>query len=327
MAATLHCAPAELFVFESGMAAISAVYRLLTNRQPGRKTLQLCFPYVDALKVQEQFGSGVDFVPMVNAERLDQALAAIREGRYAAVFCEVPSNPLLNTVDLPAVAQVCRVAGTPLVVDDTVCSHLNLDAGKHADVVTTSLTKWVSGIGDVMAGSVKLTGDSPLRDELREKLEREVPGGTLLYGRDAEVLLENATGFPDRVAASNAVAGPVVDFLVGHPRVERVWHPTIVDRDAYDALRVPTGGYGGLLSFTLREPARAPAVYNATRLSKGPSLGTEYSLLCPYTLLAHYEELPWAEECGVATNLLRLSVGMESPEALITTLQEALAHA
>jgi cystathionine gamma-synthase len=78
------------------------------------------------------------------------------------------------------------------------------------------------------------------------------------------------------------------------------------------------------VSFTLRNPARAPAVYEAMRFSKGPSLGTEYSLICPYTLLAHYTELEWAAACGVAPELLRLSVGLEPVEELQARLQDAL---
>ena len=79
------------------------------------------------------------------------------------------------------------------------------------------------------------------------------------------------------------------------------------------------------MSFTLKVPERTPELYKGMRFSKGPSLGTDYSLLCPYTLLAHYTEIPWANECGVDTELLRLSVGREPVEDLLTRLDEALA--
>jgi cystathionine gamma-synthase len=309
------------------MAAIFAIYRIVTAASPGRKTLQLCFPYVDALKVQEHFGTGVDFVPLARGEQLAEAISAIRKGNYAAVFCEVPSNPLLNTVDLRVVSEACRASGTPLIVDDTVCSHLNLDVLPYADAITTSLTKWVSGIGDVMAGAVKLSFDSPHHESLRSTLEMDVPGGSKLYGRDAEVLMANARGLTERVRIANAHSEPVAEFLAAHPAIEKVWYPKFTDREVYDALRHPTGGYGGLLSFTLNNPERAPEVYNAIRLSKGPSLGTEYSLVCPYTLLTHYEELEWAESCGVSRNLLRLSVGKEDPGDLIKIFADALEHA
>jgi cystathionine gamma-synthase len=209
-------------------------------------------------------------------------------------------------------------------VDDTVCSHENIDALSLSDAVSTSLTKWVSGIGDIMAGSVKLNAESPFGPSLREALEIEVPGGSRIYARDAEVLNANAKGLSARVRDSNRGGEFVANLLDGHEAIERVWYPSLTDREAYDQIRTPAGGYGGLMSFTLKNPERAPMVYQAMRFSKGPSLGTEYSLLCPYTLLAHYTELDWAGECGVPAELLRLSVGREPVEELQTRLEEAL---
>ena len=325
LAGVMEVKEQDAFFFESGMAAIFALYRAVTARRPGLQTLQLCFPYVDALKVQEHFGAGVDFVNSPRGAALDQSLAAIRQGSYAAVFCEVPSNPLLHTVSLADVAEACRASHTPLLVDDTVCSHLNIDALSHADAVSTSLTKWVSGVGDVLAGAVRLNHSSPLAQELRSELEDEVPGGCRLYPRDAEVLAANASDFELRVSQCNDNGRAVAEFLDGHPAVAQVWYPSLVDRGEYEALQRPGAGYGGLMSFTLKVPERTPELYKAMRFSKGPSLGTDYSLLCPYTLLAHYTEIPWANECGVATELLRLSVGREPVEDLLVRLDEALA--
>jgi cystathionine gamma-synthase len=65
--------------------------------------------------------------------------------------------------------------------------------------------------------------------------------------------------------------------------------------------------------------------YDALRVSKGPSLGTNFTLACPYTLLAHYEELDWAESCGVSRNLIRIAVGMEPIEDLLGRFEAALA--
>ena len=317
----------DAFFFESGMAAIFALYRAVTARRPGLKTLQLCFPYVDALKVQEHFGAGVDFVNSPRGDVLDESLSAIRQGVYAAVFCEVPSNPLLHTVNLPAVAEACRESLTPLLVDDTVCSHLNIDALSHADAVSTSLTKWVSGVGDVLAGAVRLNHSSPLAEELRRVFDDEVPDGSRLYPRDAEVLAANAADFELRVNECNNNGRAVAEFLHDHPAVAQVWYPSLIDRVEYEALQRPGAGFGGLMSFTLKLPERTPELYKAMRFSKGPSLGTDYSLLCPYALLAHYTEIPWANECGVATELLRLSVGREPVEDLLTRLDGALAVA
>ena len=84
-------------------------------------------------------------------------------------------------------------------------------------------------------------------------------------------------------------------------------------------------GYGCLLSFELKQGRQqAQVVYDALRVSKGPSLGTNFTLACPYTQLAHYDELAWAERCGVAADLLRVSVGLEDPDELWMRFQQAL---
>ena len=323
MARVLEVEPQDAFLLESGMAAIFTLFRIITERRPGLKTLQLCFPYVDALKVQEQFGAGVDFVNEATGEALEQALRGIRSGRYAAVFCEVPSNPLLHTVDLGAVADACHEGGVPLLVDDTVCSHLNIDTLAYADAASTSLTKWVSGVGDVLAGSIRLRKDSQFADEFREALEREVPGGSRLYHRDGDALVRNASDFQARVTECNRNGLQVASFLADQPEVSEVWYPAFTDREAYEAIRRPNGGFGGLISFTLKEADKTAALYEAMQFCKGPSLGTDYTLLCPYTMLAHYREMGWARSCGVSEALLRFSVGREPEEVILARLESA----
>lgn len=313
----------DCFFFETGMAAIFSLYRAVTKVFPGRKTLQLSFPYVDALKIQEHFGVGVDFVCEATGGGFEKALATIREGHYAAVFCEVPSNPLLRTVDVLALAEACREVDTVLLVDDTVASHANVDVLSVADAVSTSLTKWLSGVGDVMGGSVRVNAHSRHASWLRATMEEDVPGGSRLYHGDASVLERNVHGFAARVQASNRNGLAVAEFLQGHAAVEKVWYPTCVDRAAYESVMRPGGGYGGLMSFILRDRQRTQEIYDAMRFSKGPSLGMEYTLLCPYTLLAHYHELEWARSCGVEAELLRLSVGQEPLDDLLERLQEA----
>jgi cystathionine gamma-synthase len=235
----------------------------------------------------------------------------------------VPSNPLLHTVDLGAVADACQEGGVPLLVDDTVCSHLNIDTLAYADAASTSLTKWVSGVGDVLAGSIRLRNDSQFSDEFREALEREVPGGSRLYYRDGDALVRNASDFRARVTECNRNGLLVASFLTDQSEVSEVWYPASTDREAYEAIRRPNGGFGGLISFTLKEADKTAALYEAMQFCKGPSLGTDYTLLCPYTMLAHYREMAWARSCGVSEALLRFSVGREPEEVLLRRLKSA----
>lgn len=319
-------APEDVFVFGSGMAAITSVLRGLPGLREGKKTLQLEFPYVDCLKVQELFGHGVVYLNDAIGESFDEALMRIRQGEFAGVFTEVPSNPLLRTVDIKRVAAACAESKTPLVVDDSVAGPLNVHALRYADVVTGSLTKWISGEGDVMAGMVTLRADSPVADSLRVSLKADATDCAPLYIGDAEVLLSNMKGYSKRMKTVNENGQALAAWLAAHPAVAQVWHPSLIHRENYEAVMRKGGGYGGLLSFVLKMPKRTPKVYDALRLSKGPSFGTHFTLVCPYTLLAHYNELEWAEGCGVSANLLRVSTGLEPIAELIAAFADALAH-
>ena len=314
----------DVFLYETGMASIYGIYRAVTKMFPGKKTLQLEFPYVDALRVQNHFGSGVVFLNHAMGESFEEALRRISKGEFAAVFCEAPSNPLLRTIDLAVVASACREGGIPLVVDDTTCSVANVQVAQYADIVTTSLTKWVSGKGDVMAGQVALSASSPLYSDLRAFFEGDCPGGSRIYASDARVLARNVEGFERRIAISNRNGEALADFLVSHPAVDRLYYPKYTTPELYHAIQRPEGGYGGLITLVLKNRKKSPKFYDSLKMSKGPSLGTDFSLACPFTLLAHYDELEWAEDCGLDRNLIRISVGVEDQQSLVDCLSEAL---
>ncbi len=319
--------PEDTFIFASGMAAITAVLRALPGVVEGKKTLQLEFPYVDSLKVQEYFGTGVVYLNEANGESFDEALMRIRQGEFAGVFTEVPSNPLMRTIDLQRVAQACRESGTPLIVDESVSGPLNVQPLRFADVVTGSLTKWISGEGDVMAGMASIRADSTIADTLRESLSTDSTECAPLYIGDAEVLLSNLKSYSKRMKIINDSGVKLAARLAEHPAVAEVWHPSLTNTENYQAIMQKGGGYGGLISFTLKSPKKTPKVYDALRFSKGPGFGTPFTMVCPYTMLAHYSELEWAEGCGVSANLLRISCGLEPIETIIATFEEALALA
>ena len=116
--------------------------------------------------------------------------------------------------------------------------------------------------------------------------------------------------------------------------VRNVCYPKYVTREHYDACRRKQkygsdgaqgpAGYGGLLSVVLSSPKAACAFYDALSCAKGPSLGTSCTLACPYTLLAHYAELPWAASMDVDEALVRISVGVEDTDTLLDMCRIAL---
>lgn len=314
----------DIFLFPSGMAAIYAVHRMVTTLLPQRKTVQLDFPYVDALKVQEQFGTGAHFLPFTGESDYDKLHELIKAEPLAGIFAELPSNPLMKCVDLRRVAEMLFLEekDVPLIVDDTVATCVNVDAFLVADVVTTSLTKSFSGVGDVLAGSVILNGESAWHDDFAAFL-REHCDNTIWRG-DAVVLEQNSRDFAERMKTVNRNSVALYEFLSEHPAVEKVLHPITDETGFYDHLLRDEGGHGCLMSFVLKDKSRAPRVYDAMEFCKGPSLGTNFTLVCPYTLLAHYDELDWAESCGVDRTLFRVSVGLEPAELIIERFKKAL---
>jgi cystathionine gamma-synthase len=189
--------------------------------------------------------------------------------------------------------------------------------------VATSLTKYIAGSGDVMGGALIFNSRSPMYLELKpiaEALHEE-----LLWGEDAKVLDEQIVEFPDRMRQHNANGLYIAERLRQHPAIEHVWYPKWEFAEMYEAVRKPEGGWSSVITFLPKNSeTESPRIYDALRVCKGPSLGTGFTLACPFTLLAHYNELEWAESCGVSRNLIRLSIGLEDPADLWGRIEKAL---
>lgn len=325
LAELYDCAPDDVLLTPSGMAAQFAAFRVVTDRRPNQRTAQLGFPYVDTLKIQQKFGAGAHLITQLD-EAEAQLAGILAVEPLAAVFAELPGNPLLGCADLQRLTPLLRPHGVPLIADDVIATPFNLDLSPHADLIATSLTKYIVGTCDAMGGALICNPRSPYHAELKtaaRDLHEE-----LLWGEDAVVLAAQSRTFVERMKRHNANGLFIAEKLRAHPAVARVWYPKWENAAAYDALRRTEGGYGALLSFLPHNAAvTAPRVFDALRVCKGPSLGTVFTLACPFTLLAHYSELDWAETCGVPRHLIRLSVGLEEPEELWQRLETALGAA
>ncbi|HZR20106.1 MAG TPA: PLP-dependent transferase [Verrucomicrobiae bacterium] len=316
------CAPDDIFLAPTGMASIFDALKAVGERTPGAATAQLGFPYVDTLKLQEKLGHGG--ILLHHLGNLETELRALLDRQpIAGCFCEVPGNPLLGCADLHVVSPLLRERGVPLIVDDVVATPINVDLTPHADLIVTSLTKFIVGSGDAMGGALICNPLSPLHRELKAILNAQHE--ELLWPGDAAVLEQHARTFPQRMRRHNQSGLLMAERLRRHPSIERVWYPKWEFAEAYEAVRRPEGGWGALITFLPKNAAlNSPLVYDRLPFCKGPSLGTVFTLACPFTLLAHYTELDWAESCGVSRYLIRISVGLEDPEELWTRLDAAL---
>lgn len=313
-------APAKnISLHPSGMAAIFSAFRAVTARRPGKRTVMFGFPYTDTLKILKKFGAGSIFFPRGDAGDLAELDALLGREEIAGIFCEFPGNPLLNTPDLPALHAMARARGVPFVVDDTIGTFHNVDVLPHADFVATSLTKAISGEGDVMAGSLVAAPHGIFGAGAQE------PAGAGVYARDLSVLEFNSRDFPERMKTSNENALALARFLQSHPAIDRVWYPGLHPSPVYERLRKPGGGYGAVVSFLPRDAeSNSSRIFGKLAVSHGISLGTKYSLVCPYVQLAHYRELEWARECGIDPLLLRVAVGTEPTHDLLGRFRQAL---
>ncbi len=315
-------APDDVFLFPCGMNAAWRLHRAILTLFPDRRSAQFGFPYVDTLKILEKTGAGGAFFPRGDGDDLAGLDRLMARERLAAIYTEFPSNPLLLSPDLESLARLARRHETPLIIDDTVASCLNVDVLQVADIAWMSLTKYFSGVGDATGGAAVVNPGSPFASALRDALRRE---DDLLSDLDADVLERNSRDFTSRMARINANTELLADHLQRHPRVARVHFPKFSTPERYRAFQRPGGGYGGLLSIELRDaPVAAPRFFDALRVCKGPNLGMAYTLACPYTILAHYGELDFAERCGVSRHLVRVSVGTEDPHDLVDRFDAAL---
>ena len=318
LAAIHHCSEEHISLVPAGMAALHAGLEAVQTLRSGRPTLQLGFPYVDVLKQPQMVFHGSE---LLSSTDLNEIITALDRLEPAAVIVELPSNPLLRCVDLPAVAKLAHARGIPLIADDTIGTGINLEALPYADLIFTSLTKSFSGRGDVMAGCLLI---SPYSQWTSTLLEAVAPRATL-SDADAIALERNSHDVNERIPRLDANCLALAQKLEKHPAVKRVLHPK--DCKNFQALKKPGAGDGCLLSFELHASERnAQRVFDALQICKGPSLGTSFSLVCPYTQLAHYDELDWAEACGVPAHLLRVSVGLEEPDELWSRFETALAN-
>jgi len=322
----------NVYLFPTGMAALASTQRLLKlssqwEEKPLR-TVIFGFPYLDTLKLAqlEPLGSGATFFGRGDEEDFVKLRELLERERISGLFCEFPSNPLLKAPDLSRLRALADEFGFAIIMDDSVVGSANVDltGPQGADIICTSLTKQFSGSGNVMGGSLVLNSQSPLYGVLKSRIDHDHEEN--LWSEDAQVLLKASADFESRVARTNATTMQLVDHLSKSPLVKSVYHPSCVQTELYDRFKrdAPHAGYGSLFSVVFKEPSHAQRFYNKLQIPKTPGFGTNFSMTCPYTVIAHYHELEWAANFGVDANLVRIWIGLEDPRELVAKFDAAL---
>lgn len=329
-----HAAVTDVFLATSGMNAIAATFRVVADLQRPRgrtRWIQLGWLYLDTIAILQKFTDTPAEDYLYQPDVFDLAalktLFAVHGDRIAGLITEVPTNPLIQTPDLAAIATLCREHGAMLLIDPTIASPLNIDVLPHSDVVTNSLTKYTASEGDVILGAVVVNPQSPHAAELRARLPHALEP---VYSRDIARLAAQIGETSAMMAQINRTAPAVIEFLRTHPRVKELyWSHHPASRENYLKIARSPDTLGSMVSFVLDMPLAA--FYDRLRLAKGPSFGMKTTLICPFIYLAHYDlvtsEKGRAElaASGIHPELLRLSIGCEPAEEIIGALAEALA--
>ena len=306
----------------TGMAAVHAA--LLSQLRAGdrlvaaRALFGSCHWIVSTLL--PRYGIAAEFV---DGADLDQWRAALAKPA-AMVLLETPSNPMLEIIDLPAVAALAHKAGAQVVVDNVFATPLlqkPLELG--ADIVVYSCTKHIDGQGRVLGGAV--LGRTKWVEEVLQPFVRNT--GPAMSPFNAWVLLKGLETLRLRVDAGCRSAAELADFLAAQPQVARVWYPSRADHPQHALAMAQMTAGGTVVTFEVAGgKAAAFRVLNALRLARvSNNLGDSKSLVTHPATTTHLRI--GAEErarLGITEGVIRLSVGLEDVADLRDDLAQAL---
>jgi cystathionine beta-lyase len=305
--------------FASGLAAIDAILKLLKS---GDEIVAVDDIYGGAFRLFEQvykkFGIQVRYVDAANPENIFNAL----NENTKLIWLETPSNPTLKIADIAATAVIAKAHGCLLCVDNTFASpFLQKPIVLGADIVVHSATKYLGGHSDLIAGLV-VTASEELGEQIRFY---QNAAGAILGPFDSWLVVRGMATLSLRMRQHCSSALQIAEFLLGHPSVDQVYYPGLPGHLNHAIAKKQSRGFGGIVSFTLKEDSLAAArrFVSSTELFKlAESLGGIKSLVSHSAEMTH-KTIPSEirRAAGVSDSLIRLSVGLEEPEDLITDLR------
>ncbi len=310
------------FAFGSGMAATDTLMHLL---EPGDHVLAMHDLYGGTWRLFERVrrrSAGLRF-SFADLADLDAARAAVTE-KTKIIWVETPTNPMLELVDIAAMAELARDSGALLVVDNTFATPMlqrPLELG--ADIVLHSVTKYLNGHSDMVGGALVVKDD-----ELAESIGfLQNSAGAVQGPFDSFLVMRGVKTLALRMAAHCENAGRIAEWLTGHPKVEKVIYPGLDSHPQKALAEKQMSGFGGMVSFDIGgDLERARRLLENTRLfALAESLGGVESLVNHPAIMTH-GSVPRErrDELGITDTLIRLSVGIEDVDDLIEDLSIAL---
>jgi len=308
--------------FSSGVAATDAVIKLM---KPGDEVIAANDMYGGTYrlfsKIYEKFGIVFHYVDMGNVQHIENCI----NDKTKLIWAETPTNPLMNIVDIRAVATISKKHKILLCVDNTFASPaLQNPLTLGADIVMHSATKYLSGHSDVIQGALVMN-DQALRDELYfiQKSCGAVPGPM-----DCFLVLRGIKTLGIRMERHSQNGAVIAHYLQKHSAIKKVYWPGFTDHPGHDIAKSQMKDFGGMISFELKDDSieAAKKVLSGTKLfSLAESLGGVESLINHPATMTH-ASIPREERIknGLSDTLIRLSVGIEDAEDLINDLEQAI---
>jgi cystathionine gamma-lyase/cystathionine beta-lyase/cystathionine gamma-lyase/homocysteine desulfhydrase len=313
---------ADAYCFASGMAATQAV---LTFVKAGQRVVVSDNVYggTHRLFTKVLANYAVDFAFL---DATDPEAFAAAAGRFALLWIETPTNPLMKICDVRALAEVAHRQGAILVVDNTFMSpYFQRPLALGADIVVHSTTKFLNGHSDSVGGA------AVVKEAEHAKWLQYVQNaaGAILSPFDAWLVLRGTKTLHLRMPRHEENACAVAPFLYNHPKVERVFWPGFPDHPGHEVHKRQATGFGALITVDLGTLDRAKRLLERVRLvSLGESLGGVETLISHPATMTHagYTQAE-RDALGITNGLVRISVGCEDASDLVADLEQALAAA
>lgn len=310
----------EALIFGSGMAAVSTSLMAFLHKGDHVVFQNTLYGGTSNLVVEEFDKFGIEY--SFTADAKPGSFEAEIKENTKVIYIETPSNPLLTITDVQAVANIAKKHSLVSMIDNTFASPVNQNPIKLGiDVVIHSATKYMGGHSDILAGAVI---SSQNHMDTIFQLAKNFGGSLSDY--TVWLLERSIKTMGLRVKAQNKNALKLARYLENHPDVAKVYYPGLESHPDYELAKAQMKGFGGMLSFELRDGLDATIFQKKLQLIKSSMslAGVESTILSPgktsHGLLTPEER----EKQGIRDGLLRFSVGIEEKKDLIADIEQAL---
>ena len=308
----------------SGMGAISSTLWTVLKAGDHVVTDKTLYGCTFALMCHGLTRFGIE-VTFVDTSNLDEVKNAMKKNTRV-VYLETPANPNLKIVDLEALSKIAHTnPNTLVIVDNTFATpYMQKPLKLGADIVVHSVTKYINGHGDVIAGLV--ITNKELADQIRFVGLKDMTGA-VLGPQDAYYIIRGMKTFEIRMERHCKNAKKVVEFLNKHPKIERVYYPGLETHPGHEIAKKQMKDFGAMISFELKGGFEAgkTLLNNLKLCSLAVSLGDTETLIQHPASMTHS---PYTKEereaAGITDGLVRLSVGLENIEDIIADLEQGL---